>query len=151
MIEPVATADNLLAQFAVSTAMVVLCVFVHGLGLFGLNRAVRTETAVERLEHTNPLSPRGVLFTLGAVIAMLALHGVQIWLFAVTYLALGAIPDLESALYFSTISYSTVGYNDTHVLPEWRLLGAFESVLGIFMLGWSTAFFFRLTGRIDPH
>ena len=86
-----------------------------------------------------------------SVIAMLALHGVQIWLFAFTYLALGAIPDLESALYFSTISYSTVGYNDTHVLPEWRLLGAFESVLGIFMLGWSTAFFFRMIGRIDPH
>ena len=141
MIEQFATSDNLLAQFAVSSAMVVLCVIVHGLGLFALNGAVRTETAVERLEHTNPMSPRGVLFTLGAVIAMLALHGVQIWLFAFTYLALGAIPDLEAALYFSTISYSTVGYNDTHVLPEWRLLGAFEGVAGAILLGWSIAFF----------
>ena len=151
MISQFATPDNLLAQFAVSSAMVVLCVIVHGLGLFALNGAVRTEAAVERLEHTNPLSPRGVLFTLGAVIAMLALHGVQIWIFAVTYLALGAIPDLESALYFSNNSYSTEGYNDNHGPPEGRLRGAFESVLGIFMLGWSTAFFFRLTGRIDPH
>lgn len=144
-------ADHLLPQFAVSTAMVVLCVIVHGFGLFGLNRAVRTEAAVERLQHIDPMSPRGVVFTLGTVIAMLALHGVEIWIFALTYLSLGAIPDLEAALYFSTISYSTVGYNDTHVLPEWRLLGAFESVLGIFLLGWSTAFFFRMIGRIDPH
>lgn len=142
---------NLLPQFAVSTVLVILCVCLHGAGLFGLNRALRSEAAVERLRHIDPFSPRGVAFTLATVFAMLALHGVEIWLFAATYLALGAIPDLEPALYFSTISYSTVGYNDTHVLPHWRLLGAFESVLGIFLLGWSTAFFFRMIGRIDPH
>ena len=64
---------------------------------------------------------------------------------------IGAIPTLEAALYFSTISYSTVGYNDTHVLADWRLLGAFESLLGMILLGWSTAFLFRMIGRIDPH
>jgi hypothetical protein len=143
--------SNLLGQFAVSSAMVVLCVVIHGLGLFSLNRAMRTEASLERLQHIAPMSPRGVVFTLGTVIAMLALHGAEIWLFAFVYLALGAIPDLEAALYFSTISYSTVGYSDIHVLTRWRLLGAFESVLGIFLLGWSTAFFFRMIGRIDPH
>lgn len=142
---------TLLAQFAVSSALVVLCVFVHGFGLFGLNRALRTEAALERLRRIDALSPRGVLFTLLMVVAMLALHGIEIWLFAAAYLAIGAIPSLESALYFSTISYSTVGYNDTHVLAEWRLLGAFESLLGMILLGWSTAFLFRMIGRIDPH
>ena len=143
--------QNLLIQFAVSSVMVVFCVVIHGLGLFGLNRAMRTETSIERLKRIDPLSPRGTAFTLGVVIAMLALHGIEIWLFALAYMVLGAIPQLEPALYFSTISYSTVGYSDVHISPEWRLLGAFESVLGIFLLGWSTAFFFRMTGRIDPH
>jgi Ion channel len=142
---------QLALQFGAASLMVLLCVAVHGLGLFNLSRALRSETALERLEHIKPLSHRGTLFTLGAVIAMLALHGVEIWLFALAYLALGAIPDLEAALYYSTISYSTVGYNDSHIVHEWRLLGAFESVLGIFLLGWSTAFFFRMIGRIDPH
>ncbi len=142
---------TLLAQFVVSSALVVLCVFVHGFGLFSLNRALRTEAAIERLRRVNALSPRGVLFTLGVVVAMLALHGIEIWLFALTYLGIGAIPTLEASLYFSTISYSTVGYNDTHVLPDWRLLGAFESLLGMILLGWSTAFLFRMIGRIDPH
>lgn len=142
---------NLWNQFAISTLMVVICVAIHGFGLFGLNRAVRTEAAIERLRHVDAMSPRGVSFTLGIVIAMLALHGLEIWAFALIYLALGAITGLEDALYFSTISYSTVGYNDTHVAAQWRLLGPFESVLGIFLLGWSTAFFFRMIGRIDPH
>ena len=143
--------QSLLLQFGVSSLMVVFCVVIHGLGLFGLNRALRTEASIERLQRVDPLSPRGTAFTLGVVIAMLALHGIEIWLFALAYIVLGAIPELEPALYFSTISYSTVGYNDLHMAPEWRLLGAFESVLGIFLLGWSTAFFFRMTGRIDPH
>ena len=143
--------QSLLLQFAVSSVMVVCCVVIHGLGLFGLNRAMRTEASIERLQRIDPLSPRGTAFTLGVVIAMLALHGVEIWLFALAYMALGAIPELEPALYFSTISYSTVGYSDLHISAEWRLLGAFESVLGIFLLGWSTAFFFRMIGRIDPH
>ena len=143
--------QNLFAQFAVSSAMVVLCVVIHGAGLFGLNKAMRSEAAVERLRHIAPLSPRGALFTLGTVIAMLALHGIEIWLFAFAFVALGAIPELEPALYFSTISYSTVGYSDVHIVQTWRLLGAFESVLGIFLLGWSTAFFFRMIERIDSH
>jgi len=143
--------DNLLGQFAVSAVMVALCVIIHGFGLFGITRALRTEIALERLEHVAPLSPRGAMFTLAVVIAMLALHGAEIWLFAFVYLALGAIPTLEPALYFSTISYSTVGYSDVHIVQHWRLIGAFESVLGIFLLGWSTAFFFRMIGRIDPH
>ena len=141
----------LLAQFMVSSALVVLCVFVHGFGLFSLNRALRTEAAIERLRRVNALSPRGVLFTLGVVVAMLALHGIEIWLFAFLYVGTHAIPTLEGALYYSTISYSTVGYSDTHITQDWRLVGAFESILGVILLGWSTAFFLRMLSRIDRH
>ncbi|MFM5907656.1 MAG: ion channel [Novosphingobium sp.] len=143
--------SQLLAQFVTSSAMVVLCVAIHGIGLFSLSRAIRTEASIERLRRIDPLSPRGALFTLVAVVAMLALHGVEIWAFAVVYLLTGAVAGLENALYFSTISYSTVGYNDAHIAESWRLLGAFESILGVFLLGWSTAFFFRMLGRIDAH
>jgi uncharacterized protein YhhL (DUF1145 family) len=141
----------LLNQFAVSSAMLVVCVMIHGLGLAGLNRALRTEASIERMERITPLSMQGALFTLIIVLAIVALHGLEIWLFALAFLGTGAVSGLENALYFSTISYSTVGYNDTHVMPEWRLLGAFESILGLILLGWSTAFFFRMLGRIDAH
>lgn len=142
---------QLWAEFAVSSALAVLCVVTHGLGLFSLSHALRSETAVERLKRIAPLSPRGVAFTLGIVVAILALHGIEIWLFAFVYLAIGATAGLENALYFSTISYSTVGYSDVHILSEWRLLGAFESILGMVLIGWSTAFFFRMLGRMEAH
>lgn len=143
--------SQMLAEFIVSSLMVVLCVAIHGLGLFSLSRAIRTEASIERLHRIDPLSPRGALFTLAVVVAMLALHGIEIWAFAFVYLATGAVTGLENALYFSTISYSTVGYNDAHITEAWRLLSAFESILGVFLLGWSTAFFFRMLDRIDAH
>ncbi|HZU62668.1 MAG TPA: potassium channel family protein [Novosphingobium sp.] len=142
---------NLIAEFAVSSLMVVFCVCVHGMGLFGLTRALRSEASSERLQHIRPLSPRGVAFTLAIVISIIALHGVEIWAFALVYVATGAVRGFESALYFSTISYSTVGYNDAHITLAWRLLGAFESILGVILLGWSTSFFFRMLSRIDAH
>ncbi len=74
--------EALAPQFAVATAMAVLCVVIHGTGLFSLARALRSEAAVERMERLAPLSPRGVAFTLAIVMAILALHGLEIWAFA---------------------------------------------------------------------
>jgi len=141
---------TMILQFAISSLMLVLCIAVHGLGLAALNKALHTEASIERINRIEPLSPHGLIFTLAIVIALIALHGFEIWAFAILYVWLGAIPSLEAALYFSTISYSTVGYSDSHILTAWRLTGAFESILGMILLGWSTAFFIRMLGRIDP-
>jgi hypothetical protein len=137
-------------EFAVSTLLIIATIVIHGFGLFSLSRALRTERSVESMRHTDALSLRGVAFTLLIVLALVTLHGVEIWLFALAYLAIGANETLEAALYYSSISYSTVGYSDVHVALDWRLVGAFESIIGVIMLGWSTAFFFRMLGRIDP-
>ena len=142
---------SLLIQFVVSTVLLVLCVVIHGLGLASLSMALRSEASVERMKRITPLSRHGALFTLAIVLAIFILHGVEIWLYAMVYLASGAVTGMEQAIYFSTISYSTVGYNDTHVASGWWLVGAFESILGMILLGWSTAFFFRMLGRIDAH
>jgi len=141
----------LFTQFLISTAMLVGCVIFHGFGLAGLNRAMRSEASIERLRNIEPLSPRGAIFTLTIVLALIVLHGLEIWSFAALYLGVNAVHTLEEALYFSTISYSTVGYSDAHITINWRLTGAFESILGMILLGWSTAFFFRMLGRIDAH
>jgi voltage-gated potassium channel Kch len=58
------------------------------------------------------------------------------------------MPDIDSALYFSAVTYTTVGYGDL-VLPEqWRLVGGIEALTGILMCVWSTAFFFAVVSQI---
>ncbi|MDH4399727.1 MAG: ion channel [Sphingorhabdus sp.] len=63
------------------------------------------------------------------------------WLYAFLYEGLGAVADLETAMYFSTISYAGIGFDDRYIMPEWRLVAAIEEINGLLLLGWSTAFF----------
>ena len=60
----------------------------------------------------------------------------------------GAVGDMASALYFSTISYAAIGYSDVHISPDWRLVGAIEGINGLLLLGWSTAFFVAVVTRL---
>jgi hypothetical protein len=54
----------------------------------------------------------------------------------------------ESAIYFSTASYTTVGSGDV-VLPRmWRTLGPVESVVGVLMCGLSASFLFAMVTRL---
>jgi hypothetical protein len=45
------------------------------------------------------------------------------------------MPDLQSALYFSAVTYTTTGYGDLVLSKEWRLVGAIEALTGILMCG----------------
>jgi hypothetical protein len=136
-------------QLLVGAGMIALCVVIHGVGLFTLNRALHSETAEERIKRLEALSLRGTLFTLLTVFALIAIHFLEIWLFAFLYDYVGALGSFQNALYFSTISYATIGYSDDSVAHAWRMVGALEGVLGIILLGWSTAFFVRLLGRLE--
>ena len=48
-------------------------------------------------------------------------------------LAFRRMPGLQSALYFSAVTYTTTGYGDLVLPPEWRLLGGIEALTGILM------------------
>lgn len=135
-------------HLSVSTMMVFATVIIHGFGLALLGRALRGEAQVERIHHIPALSPRTLFFTLFLVVAIFALHGIEIWLYAALYLGLGAIPDLETAVYYSTISYSAIGYDDRYIDPAWRLVAGIEGINGFLLLGWSTAFFVAVVSRL---
>jgi len=79
---------------------------------------------------------------------LLILHLVEMGVWSVAYTAASVFPDFETALYFSLMSYTTVGYGD--VLPpySWRLLGPTEAAIGVLMLGWSTAIIVAAVQRI---
>ena len=60
-----------------------------------------------------------------------------IW--TICYLHLGALQSFEEALYFSIVTFSTLGFGDLILEQEWRFLSALEAANGIIMFGWSTA------------
>jgi hypothetical protein len=90
---------------------------------------------------------RPITLLLGASIGIFAIHTIEIWLFALLYVFIGAAGDFEQSLYFSTVTYATIGYGDVLVARPWRILGAIEGAAGVIMLGWSTAFLVSLLAQ----
>ena len=83
-------------------------------------------------------SGRLLLIVTMALFTGLALM-VEILLWALLYHRLGLFPGLEGSLYFSGITFTTVGYGDMTLPACWRLLSVGEAVNGVLMAGWSTA------------
>jgi len=138
----------MLPELATSTVMVLLTVLTHGAGLLFLSRLLRLESREELAERIRPLSPRGVAVTIAVILGLFALHGVEIWSYALLYEAIGAVKGLREAVYFSTITYGAIGYDDAAMDDNWRLVSAIEGINGIILIGWSTAFFVTVIGRL---
>src|SRR5215510_6923812 len=78
--------------------------------------------------------------------AIVILHLLQITLWAGFYRWI-CLRSWESAFYFSTTAYSTVGSGDLLLPSTWRTLGALESITGVLMCGLSASFLFALVMR----
>jgi hypothetical protein len=141
---------QLLVQLLLSTVTVAVTVIIHGFGLAILVRSLKAMNVGivdnETVRHHVELSI--MMPVLLVVLALVALHGIEIWFYAIVYLALGAVPNLEQAIYFSTITYATIGYSDVYITKAWRVLAAIEGINGVILLGWSTAFFITIVARL---
>lgn len=137
---------SMLTQLAVATLMVIVTMMIHLVGVTTLARLLRHDPAAE--EHHQQFTPNVAMLVLAIVLALVMLHGIEIWLYAGLYLYLGAVADLETAVYFSTMTYAAIGFGDSEMAREWRLVSAIEGVNGVLLLGWSTAFFVSVVARL---
>lgn len=135
----------MIANLLLSTVMVVATVIIHFVGLILLMRLLALRG--HGLRPHESLPGQGVLIIL-VVLGLFVIHAIEIWLYAFVYLALGAMPDFESALYYSTTAFTTVGFGDVVLPAGWRLLGAIEAANGFILFGWSIAFLMSITGKM---
>jgi len=126
-------------------------------GMLGLTAVVHSLVTVIQAELTHrpwldawcaPRSSRRLLLILAmALLTALALL-VEILLWALVYRGLGLFAGLEASVYFSGITFTTVGYGDMTLPQCWRLLSVAEAVNGVLMAGWSTAQLVYVVQRI---
>ena len=69
-------------------------------------------------------------------------------MWAVVYLRAGVIEGPMKAMYFSVVTFTTLGYGDITLPDEWGLLASFQAALGLFIFGWSTAIVIGAVQRI---
>jgi len=138
-------------QLFIGTVLICVTVIIHAIFLDVLIRWIGNASNAARLTFKRHWKiPMLVCSVLGVFVA----HIVQIWLWAMFYLWVNVLPTLEEALYFSTSTFTTVGFGDIVLSENWRLVSSFQSANGFILFGWSTAFIFEIMSRLyedDSH
>jgi hypothetical protein len=114
----------MLQQIALGSMLVAITTAVHALCTAGVIGALRSMHA-GRWVSGSAAKKVTLLAALVLMMFLAALAEVHIW--ALTYVAVGAIRELEPALYFSTVTFTTLGYGDLTLDSDWRLLAAFQA------------------------
>ena len=89
-----------------------------------------------------------VVHVAGTAVLMFLASAVESSLWAATYLGVGALKNIEEALYFSMVTYTTLGFGDVTLEGRWRLLSSLEAANGIIMFGWTTALIVAVVQRV---
>lgn len=76
---------------------------------------------------------------------------VQVAFWAVLYRALGAFEDFETAMYFSGVTFTSLGYGDVVLTAHIRLLAPLQAANGLMMFGITTALFFSAVQQATAH
>ncbi len=129
------TCHGLVSQLFIGAGMLILTSAIH---------SVVTVLQAELLQLPQLVAwcatgVRRLLTLLGMVLLIAVALLVDILLWALLYRHLGLFAGLEPSLYFSGITFTTVGYGDLTLPYCWRLLSVAEAVNGVLMAGWSTA------------
>ncbi len=76
------------------------------------------------------------------VLLLTLLHAAEATAWAGAYVALGARPDLASAMLYSLSAMTSYGHANVFLAKHWQLMGAIEALNGMMLFGLSTAFLF---------
>lgn len=124
-------------NFGVGIGLLMATVIIHMLSLMALR---------ERLHHLRvPTTRRRYvlqesLVAMAVVMLLSVIHISEVVVWGMAYNALGAVRGLDDAIYFSLTTYTTVGPEGIDILPTFRGIAGFESLIGPIMVAWSTAF-----------
>jgi hypothetical protein len=128
--------------------LIVITVILHVLGIQSIGqRAVAIHRAFSGLGYSTVRSA-----TLVGVATLLAtlLHAIEAAIWGVTYMLIGALADVRSAMLYSLGALTTYGHQSVFLEDHWRLLGAIEALNGWLLFGLSTAFLFWLMQEVSP-
>ena len=128
----------------IGSLMMAITTAIHASFMIAMMRLLQNRTRNQK--DRAPLARLYVVVESILMIFVATILEASAW--AAAYLTLGAISGMEPAIYFSVVTFTTVGYGDVVLTPEWRLLGSFEAVNGIIMFGWSTALVIAVVERL---
>jgi hypothetical protein len=134
----------MLLSIAIAAFMMVVTTVIHAGGM----ALVLHDAKLQRRGLRAWLRKTRIYWVSSTILILFIVTLLESLVWAVAYLALGALKGLEQALYFSTVTFTTLGYGEIVLDERWRLLASFEAANGIIMFGWSTAIVIAVVQRV---
>jgi len=134
----------MLSNIAIGAILILLTTAVHAGGMSLSLRSIssRSTTAGSGLHQSR-------VFSVGRVVLIMYLIAIiEVLIWAAAYLAFDVIEGFEKAVYFSAVTFTTLGYGDVVLDGSRRLLSSLEAINGIIMFGWSTAIVIAAVQRV---
>ncbi len=123
-------------QLLIGSALVIISVGISALIFLAL------EATMARYEGwlvKPPHRPKLVLVLTGTLLTALAMITANVWVWALAYRGLGIFRSLEEAVYFSLVSFTTLGFGDIILPREWRILSGMTAANGFLSIGMVSA------------
>ena len=130
----------LIGTLVVSVTLVTAAAFIGA--------AIRTLTHFGPWLATPPHTHKTMIALVGVTLWLLAALSVSVWIWAGVYVAVGLFETLEPALYFSVVTFTTLGFGDITLPMPWRLLSGLCAANGLVLFGLSTAFLVEFLSRL---
>lgn len=133
---------------AFGLGMMFLTTMIHPLFMVAGNKAAKW-----RLSHFRSVRgeiERAVLVSsLTAWMFLAIVIGAMLWALLYLYNPLiTTLPNLETAFYFSMVTFTTLGYGDVVLTESWRVLASIQAANGVIVFGWTTALIFYFIQNI---
>ena len=133
----------MLLNVAIAVFMMMVTTCIHAAGMQIMLRVKDHRTGLRGW-----LRKTRIYWVVTTILVMFVLALLEALTWASVYLVLGALKGMEQALYFSLVTFTTLGYGEIVLDERWRLLASFEAANGIIMFGWSTAIVIAVVQRV---
>ena len=138
---------NLLTQLFFGSLLLGLCLGIHLL-LFVMTVKL-LKSMINPLKTLMSKIYWSGLVALAIVMTVLA-HTIHVWLWALAFVLVSALPNIEDAVYFALVTYTTLGYGDIIITEGLRIFCSMAAVTGLLSFGLSAAFLVELLTRFMP-
>ena len=133
---------------AVGLGMMVLTIIIHALFMVGGAKAARWCQSHFRIAGKETV--KAIILSLLTVWMFLAIV-LEVLIWALVYMfnpLITTLPDLETAFYFSMVTFTTLGFGDVVLTGQWRTLASIQAANGVIIFGWTTALIFYFIQNI---
>ena len=135
----------ILVPLIVALPTILATIVIHGWAVLAVIHLVRGEY---RLGRAGVRFWKDLFIVSGTILLALLAHLIEIVIWALVFEFCGEFSQLSTAMYHSSVNYTSLGYGDVVMSATWKFLGPLESADGMLMFGVSTAMIFAVIERL---